>query len=118
MWAYLRTVEKRWHERVQVIHTTGGGFTAKQLQYDAGKQLPVEATLFWTLYVLRAIAFRRLMAESVSLLPHISTEKHSHLVEATNVKATYSVLHRLSITEGNMFVHIRFFHRYTVSLKL
>jgi len=36
-------VETRWLEREQVSHTTRGRFTAKQLQFDAGKQLLVEA---------------------------------------------------------------------------
>jgi len=115
VWVYLRNVEARCLERVQLSRTTRGGFTAKHLQFDCGKQLRVEATSCWTLDILRAIFFLRLMAESVLLLSLISTENHSHLQRATNIKKTRAACYMgFQLQKVICFVRISVFFKYTM----
>jgi hypothetical protein len=56
----------------------------------------------------------QLYAQSIWMLLHVSAVKCSHLLGATNVEDTYSMLHRLSNINGNMFIHIRGIHKCTV----
>jgi hypothetical protein len=45
------------------------------------------------------------------MLLHVSAAKCTHLQGATNVEDIYSMLHRLSNINGNIFIHIRGIHK-------
>jgi hypothetical protein len=59
-----------------------------------------------------------LTVQLVLFLLHVSAENHSHLQGATNVEGMYSMLCRLSIRNGKMFVQISVIHKHTVLLTL
>jgi hypothetical protein len=58
-----------------------------------------------------------LSALLVLLFQHVSAESHSPLQGATKFEDWYSLLCRVSFTNGKMFVHISVVHKYTVCLK-